>query len=137
MLARRPFGSRAALVAAARDEWFALSRDEWLAAFHHHPRLGDREALRTKFAATSALSAAEQAGVTAASDAVLEALAEGNRRYEEKFGYIFIACASGQPAAAILDQLRQRLAHDPVVEIHVAASEHAKITELRLLRGPS
>ena len=135
MAARRPFGSREALLAAAREEWFALSRDEWIDAFRRHPRLGDREALRTKFASTRAFSEAEQAGVTGAADVVLDALSEGNRRYEERFGYIFIACASGQSAEALLASLTGRLANEPDVELGVAAEEHAKITALRLVRA--
>ncbi len=95
MLGRRPFGSREALLSAARAEWDALDERDWREAFTHHPKIGDREALRERFPSTHALSAREQAGVDGASDAVLDALAEGNRRYEERFGYIFIVCASG------------------------------------------
>jgi 2-oxo-4-hydroxy-4-carboxy-5-ureidoimidazoline decarboxylase len=79
------------------------------------------------------LSAKEQEGVNAASDEVLEALAEGNRLYEEKFGYIFIVCATGKNAPEMLALLRARLRNDPEMEIRIAAAEQAKITELRLL----
>jgi 2-oxo-4-hydroxy-4-carboxy-5-ureidoimidazoline decarboxylase len=65
---------------------------------------------------------------------VLRALAEGNRRYEEKFGYIFIICATGKSAGEMLAQLERRLAHDPGDEIAIAAAEQAAITGLRLER---
>jgi 2-oxo-4-hydroxy-4-carboxy-5-ureidoimidazoline decarboxylase len=134
MLARRPFGSLDALLQAARDEWFALTPEDWKTAFRHHPKIGDREALRTKYSSTRDLAAREQAGVRDAAEDVLEALADANRRYEERFGFIFIVCATGRSAGEMLALLRQRLAHDPATEILVAAEEQAKITALRLRR---
>jgi 2-oxo-4-hydroxy-4-carboxy-5-ureidoimidazoline decarboxylase len=132
MLTRRPFGAREAALRAAREEWFALSPDDWIEAFNHHPRIGDREAMRTKFASTRSLSELEQAGVSGASEEVLTALLEGNRQYEARFGYLFIVCATGKSAQEMLDLLRGRLKNDPAKEIKVAAEEHAKICELRL-----
>ncbi len=132
MLGRRPFGSREALVAAAREEWFALSPADWREAFAHHPKIGDRDALRARFAATRHLAAREQSGVDDATDATLQALAEANREYEERFGYIFIVCASGRSADEMLEMLRSRLHNDPGREILIAAGEQAKITALRL-----
>lgn len=132
MIARRPFASRDALLAAAREEWFALSPDDWREAFSHHPKIGDREALRARFPATHHLSEREQAGVSGASDDVLEALAEGNLAYEQKFGHIFIVCATGRSAEEMLAALRARLVNDVDTEIRIAAGEQAKITALRL-----
>lgn len=132
MLDKRPFGSRQALLSAARAEWNALEEDDWREAFSHHPRIGDREMLRERFPATHALSTREQAGVDHASDAVLAALAEGNRQYEETFGYLFIVCASGLSAEEMLVMLTARLGNDPAREIRIAAGEQEKITALRL-----
>src|SRR5215210_8616582 len=72
MLARRPLGSAAAALSAAREEWFRLEPDDWLEAFSHHPRIGDRNAMRAKFATTGVLSQREQSGVSQASDDVLK-----------------------------------------------------------------
>jgi 2-oxo-4-hydroxy-4-carboxy-5-ureidoimidazoline decarboxylase len=132
MVARRPFGSHDALMAAAREEWFGLQRSDWLEAFGHHPKIGDCDSLRQRFARTAHLSEREQAGVDGASQDVLEALAAGNREYERRFGYIFIVCASGKSADGMLQLLRDRLPNSPEVEIIIAAAEQAKITELRL-----
>jgi 2-oxo-4-hydroxy-4-carboxy-5-ureidoimidazoline decarboxylase len=132
MLARRPFGRQSPLLAAAREEWFALDREDWLEAFSHHPKIGDGDALQKRFAATRHLSEREQAGVDGASDDVLDALAAGNRAYEEKFGYIFIVCATSKSATEMLGLLRNRLGNDPAVELRIAAAEQAKITEIRL-----
>jgi 2-oxo-4-hydroxy-4-carboxy-5-ureidoimidazoline decarboxylase len=132
MIARRPFGSTAALLATARDEWHALGPDDWREAFTHHPKIGDRDSLRQRFPATHELSSAEQKGIAGASNATLDALAEANRVYEHKFGYIFIVCASGRNAEQMLALLRQRLANDPADELRIAAEEQAKITSIRL-----
>jgi len=132
MLASRPFNGRQRLLATARDEWIQLSPDDWLEAFAHHPKIGDREALRQRFPTTHQLSEREQAGVGNASDDVLDALAAANRAYEGRFGYIFIVCATGKSAEEMLTILRERLRNDPSREIHIAAEEQAKITALRL-----
>ena len=133
---RRPFGSDEQLLAAARAEWSALTPEDWREAFRHHPRIGDRASLRARFPATAALSEGEQRGVAGASQATLDALTEGNRAYEEKFGYIFIVCASGKTADEMLGLLRARLGNDPATELPIAAGEQAAITTLRLLREP-
>jgi 2-oxo-4-hydroxy-4-carboxy-5-ureidoimidazoline decarboxylase len=133
MVARRPFGSADTLQRAARQEWFSCLPEDWLEAIGHHPRLGDRDALRARFAGVT-LSAAEQSGVTAASDAVLDALADANHRYESRFGFIFIACATGQSADAILALLESRMGNEPDTELQIAAEEIAKINALRLAR---
>jgi 2-oxo-4-hydroxy-4-carboxy-5-ureidoimidazoline decarboxylase len=132
MLLRRPFGSRPALLTAAREEWFALAPDDWRDAFAHHPKIGDLGALRARFAATAALAEREQAGVAGAPDAILDALAEGNRAYEQKFGFIFIVCAAGRSAGEMLDMLRARLRNDLRTELLIAAEEQAQITARRL-----
>ena len=134
MVRRRPFGSAAGLATAARLAWDDLTYTDWLEAFSHHPKIGDRDALARRFAATAQLSAGEQRGVDSAAADVLDALAAGNRDYETRFGYIFIVCASGKSAAEMLDLMRARLPNDPEVEIRIAAGEQAKITELRLLQ---
>jgi 2-oxo-4-hydroxy-4-carboxy-5-ureidoimidazoline decarboxylase len=133
MLAGRPFGSRERALRLARDEWFALEPADWQEAFAHHPRIGDVEALRERFPASGSISEKEQAGVAAAAAGTLDALLEGNRAYEARFGYIFIVCASGRTAAEMLDILRARLANDPADEIRIAAEEQARICERRLL----
>ena len=132
MIARRPFASPAALLEAADSAWQGLDEAAWREAFAHHPKIGDREALRSRFAATAAWAADEQAGAGAAAEDVLEALAQGNLDYERRFGYIFIVCATGKTAPEMLALLRERLPHSPEEELRIAAGEQAKITRLRL-----
>lgn len=132
MLARRPFASQAALLQAARDEWFALGEADWLEAFSHHPKIGDRASLEARFPATHDLSAREQSGVAAARSDVIDALAKDNATYCERFGFIFIVCATGKSAEEMLKLLRDRLDNDRATELRIAAEEQAKITALRL-----
>jgi OHCU decarboxylase len=132
MVARRPFGSEAALKRAARDEWFALGEQDWLEAFSHHPGIGDRASLEARFPATHDLSRQEQAGVAAAGEEVLDALARENAIYVDRFGFIFIVCAVGKSAEELLQLLRDRLSNDRATELRIAAEEQAKITALRL-----
>lgn len=128
----RPFGSQAELLAAADAAWPELNRDDWLEAFRHHPRIGDLQSLEARFADTGAWAASEQSGVQEAPSAVLAALAEGNRAYEARFGYVFLVCATGLTAVNMLDLLRARLPNEPEDELPIAVEEQKKITRLRL-----
>ena len=133
MLERRPFPSRDAVFAAASAVWAELGRDDYLEAFLGHPKIGeDIASLRARFAQTAHWSGAEQAGVAGASERLLEELRQQNQRYEQRFGYIFIVCASGKTAAEMLALLKARLLHTLDHELAVAAAEQAKITRLRL-----
>src|SRR5918996_1242260 len=90
MSAARPFDSDAAVLEAAAASWWQLGRDDWLEAFAAHPQIGDLASLRAKFADTRAWAGGEQAGVAGASEATLVRLADLNREYLARFGYIFI-----------------------------------------------
>jgi len=126
MAGERPFRDLEHARRAADRIWRSLASEDWLEAFRSHPRIGDTSA--------SGRAAREQAFARSAPAQVLEALAAGNRAYEERFGRIFLVCASGQSAPEILTLLEQRLANDPETELSVAAEEQRKITQLRLER---
>ncbi len=120
------------LLEEAERIWRECSEDDWKEAFGHHPRIGDVELLTEKFTSTAHWASGEQSGVNTASKETIEALAEGNHLYEEKFGYIFIVCATGKSAEEILGMLQSRLENKPGDEIKIAADEQNKITKLRL-----
>ncbi|HEV2062986.1 MAG TPA: 2-oxo-4-hydroxy-4-carboxy-5-ureidoimidazoline decarboxylase [Thermoanaerobaculia bacterium] len=124
MAARRPFGSEAAALDAGDRIWKSLFPVDWLEAFRAHPRIGDFS--------VRGQTAAEQAGARNAPEAVQDALGEANLAYEERFGYIFIVCASAKSAEEMLDLCRRRLDNDPVAELAVSAEEQRKITRLRM-----
>jgi len=132
MLARRPFAVEAEFFEAADKTWSALAREDWLEAFHHHPPIGETRAAAKQSATASRWSAKEQSSAQKAAPEMLEALAAQNRAYAEKFGYVFLICATGKSSAEILNAVRQRLPNDPDTELRVAAEEQRKIARLRL-----
>lgn len=125
MLARWPFDTDAALLAAAEDAWWQLAEADWKQAFGAHPRIGEADPSDDR-------ASVEQAGVEHAAPETLAELAGGNRAYESRFGHVFLICATGLDADQMLWALRRRLGNDPDVELQVAASEQARITALRL-----
>lgn len=126
LVAARPYGTVDALVAHAAAVLAALDEAEIDRALAGHPRIGERSA--------HASSRREQSGVAAAGADVLAALAEGNRAYEERFGHVYLVCATGRPAAELLAVLRSRLGNDPATERHVLRGELGAINRLRLER---
>ena len=132
MCAHRPFRGREELMAEAARTWSGLGPADWREAFAHHPRIGDIDSLRQRFQTTAGWAAEEQRGAAAASEATLAALARGNQAYEEKFGCVFIVCATGKSAEEMLGLLEARLRNDREVELRTAAEEQMKITRLRI-----
>lgn len=132
MTEARPFANVAALIKQAEQIWLNLAARDWLEAFAAHPKIGARKAAPKQQAQSAQWSQGEQSGTHAAADSVLEALAEANRLYEEKFGYIFIVCATGKSAEEMLDLCCHRLGNDENAELRIAANEQRKITEIRL-----
>lgn len=119
--AGRPYAAVEALLAAA-DE--ALTDADLDPAMAGHPRIGDRTA--------TGRSQREQSGVAGADPAVLDALAAGNREYEERFGHVYLVSATGRSAEDLLATLRSRLANDAATERKVALGELAAINRIRL-----
>ena len=132
MLTGRPYDDADAVRARARHVWQTLGEADWLEAFEGHPKIGDTASLRAKYAATGDLAAREQAGAATASDAVIERLARGNAAYEERFGFIFIVCATGRSAEELCMMLEARLDNERSAELAIAAGEQLKILLLRL-----
>ncbi|HKY60677.1 MAG TPA: 2-oxo-4-hydroxy-4-carboxy-5-ureidoimidazoline decarboxylase [Gemmatimonadota bacterium] len=131
---RRPFGDLDRLLAAAEAAWAGLGPADWREAIEHHPRLGGSDLMGPRFDATRSLSEHEQAGVLDAPETTRRALADAQREYEERFGYIFLIRASGRSATEILSRLERRMANDPETELAVAAGELREIARLRLER---
>ncbi len=131
MTEARPFADVAALVNRAEQIWQNLESQDWLEAFAAHPKIGARKAVLHQSAQSAEWSTAEQSG-TQTADLLRTVLEKANRLYEEKFGFIFIVCATGKSAEEMLDLCRQRLKNDADSEIRIAADEQRKITEIRL-----
>jgi 2-oxo-4-hydroxy-4-carboxy-5-ureidoimidazoline decarboxylase len=133
LAARRPFSSPQQLFEASDAIWTALDEEAWREAFDSHPRIGQQYA-RAATAESLAWSSQEQRAAMSKDDAIKLALAEGNRQYEDRFGRIFIVCASGRSAAEILDILHRRMQDSAADEMLEAAEQQRQITQLRLRR---
>ena len=116
----------------AEEKWYDCTEADWLEAFGHHPKIGDIQALKEKFSNTAAWAGKEQSAVDTAPENVLQQLAKANEDYEQKFGFIFIVCATGKSAEEMLAILQGRLPNSAADEIKIAAEEQLKITKLRL-----
>jgi 2-oxo-4-hydroxy-4-carboxy-5-ureidoimidazoline decarboxylase len=130
----RPIAEEVTLLRRADEIWRQLKEADWLEAFATHPRIGERKAPATASSQSAAWSAAEQSGAGGDDPAILAALAEGNRRYEERFGRIYIVCAAGKTAHEMLVILNARLAHDDETELRESAEQQRQITALRLAK---
>ena len=128
----RPYKTLDTLLTKANDIWWSLDRSDWLEAFRSHPKIGEKKAAGKVSAQSQQWSGQEQSGVANASQDTVNTLAALNEDYEQKFGFIFIICASGKTSGEMLAALNERLQHDPTDELPIAAAEQGKITELRL-----
>jgi allantoicase len=128
----RPFRTKVELAAAASLSSDALGPSDWLEAIRHHPRLGEQRPELPTSGTSQAWSAAEQSGIAGADRAALSELAQLNRAYEDRFGYVFLVCADGRRLPEILDALRGRLTNEPEAELPIAAAELRRIAQLRL-----
>lgn len=136
MTQRRPYETVDELVRIANETWWSLEHSDWLEAFRSHPKIGEqpggKKAANPVSVQSRQWSGQEQAGVGDADQDTIDSLARLNREYEEKFGFIFIVCATRKSAGEMLAILRARLPNKIDTELPIAAAEQAKITELRL-----
>lgn len=130
MSGRRPIRGAEELIEIAGQVWRGLPEEDWQEAFESHPRIGERSA---HAAARSSAWSAEEQRLAAMTDAA-EPLALANRRYEQRFGRVFLICASGKSAPEILAAMEQRLGNEPDAELRIAAGEQQRITKFRLQR---
>jgi 2-oxo-4-hydroxy-4-carboxy-5-ureidoimidazoline decarboxylase len=121
-----PYSDVDALLEQADRALAALPDAEIDAALAGHPRIGGP--------VDNPSSAREQAGAQNAAENVLAELADKNRAYEDKFGYVYLVCAGGRSAEELLDNLTERLENDPGTERRVMRIELTKINRQRLQR---
>jgi hydroxyisourate hydrolase len=134
LLLSRPFANKEQLLNLSDSIWENLTEKDYLEAFTHHPQIGDIDSLRKKFASTAEWAGNEQKGTREASIEILKSLKMANEEYLNKFGFIFIVCATGKTAKQILDLIRRRMPNNRETELQIAADEQNKITGLRLYK---
>lgn len=128
----RPFSESAPLLHRANEIWWGLDESDWLEAFATHPRIGEHTAPESASRQSAEWSAVEQKGTAGGDASVLAALANADRQYEQRFGRIYIVCATGKSARELLAILQNRLGNDEDTELREAAEQQRQITALRL-----
>jgi 2-oxo-4-hydroxy-4-carboxy-5-ureidoimidazoline decarboxylase len=131
LASRRPIADEASLIEVSTAIWRALPEQAWHEAFDCHPRIGQNHPALHVTAESLQWSANEQQNVSSDDGAKL-ALEEAQRRYEQKFGRIFIICATGKSSAQILAILDARMQNDDSAELREAVEQQRQITQLRL-----
>ncbi len=134
MVARRPFRTRAAVLAAADQMARELQPADWIEAFSHHPRIGERQSSVAVSTMARDWSADEQRVASDTDDRTRLELADSSAKYEQRFGFPFIVCASGRSAEELLAVLEERLGSSSDAELAIAAKEQQLITRQRLAR---
>jgi 2-oxo-4-hydroxy-4-carboxy-5-ureidoimidazoline decarboxylase len=133
LASQRPIADES-LIETSSAVWLALPEEAWQEAFDSHPRIGQENSQSHTTEESLRWSAQEQRAALSDDDAVKLALEEANRRYEQKFGRIFIVCATGKTSAEMLAILEGRMKNDATTELHEAAEQQRQITQLRLHR---
>lgn len=129
VLAGRPYRDVEALVARAGQVARALPWADVADALAAHPRIGDRvEGGSTEAEA----SRREQRSMGDADGTTRQALLDGNRRYEERFGHVFLIRAAGRTPAEMLAELERRLGNGEAAERAEVIEQLAQITALRV-----
>ncbi|TDC85034.1 2-oxo-4-hydroxy-4-carboxy-5-ureidoimidazoline decarboxylase [Micromonospora sp. KC606] len=127
IVAGRPYADQDALGVASDAATMSLDPAGFTEALAGHPRIGERVPIHGE-----QWSRQEQAGVAGADEQLRAELAAANAAYEQRFGHLYLVCATGLPATDLLDICRVRLTNDPVAERTVSLAELAKINRLRL-----
>jgi OHCU decarboxylase len=131
MVALRVYSSVESLSLNADAAWSTMEEPDWMEAFAAHPRIGDRDA-PSATSVSAAWSQQEQSSTRGAAQPVLNDLAEGNRHYEELFGFTYIVCATGKSAEEMLAILKRRLTNEREAELREAAEQQRQIMQIRL-----
>lgn len=131
MTLHRPYYDFTELVNQADRVWRKLTPDDWREAFARHPRIGERAAA-TATSGEHRFSESEQSRARSGNPDTLAELAAANAAYEQRFGHVFLICATGKTADEILASARERLGNDAAAELLIAAEQQRLITHLRL-----
>ena len=130
MARARPFASEQQLLERADEIWAEASESDILEAFSGHPRIGDMDLLRSRYAGRAMT---EQGQLLESEESVIRELHQLNVDYEKRHGFIFIVCASGKTAEQMLALIKARIDRNRETELAQGAREQGAITRLRLI----
>jgi 2-oxo-4-hydroxy-4-carboxy-5-ureidoimidazoline decarboxylase len=127
LLAARPYATCEDLYAASDAAMAELTAGDLDEAMAGHPPIG-----RPK--PGDPTSAREQSGMTGASDALKAEMLELNLAYQDRFGHVFLICATGRTGEQMRDAVRERIGNPPEREREIVRTELGKINRIRLAR---
>ncbi|MFD5715454.1 2-oxo-4-hydroxy-4-carboxy-5-ureidoimidazoline decarboxylase [Streptomyces pharetrae] len=127
LLAARPYASAEDLYTAGDAATAELSAEDLAEAMAGHPPIG-----RPK--PGDPTSAREQRGMAGASEALKAEMLELNLAYQEKFGHVFLICATGRTGEQMRDAVKERIGNTPEREREIVRTELGKINRIRLAR---
>lgn len=129
MVEAAPFSDLDDLLKKGDQAWSGCQESDWRQAIEGHPRIGEKAKGKSL---SSAWSRGEQSKASAMDTDIAERLSQTQRKYDEKFGFIFLICATGLSSEQILKAVEQRLENSMADELQNVAKEQAKIIQLRL-----
>ncbi|MEV5612379.1 2-oxo-4-hydroxy-4-carboxy-5-ureidoimidazoline decarboxylase [Streptomyces sp. NPDC052225] len=127
ILAQRPFATSESLFEASDAAMAELTADDLAEAMAGHPPIG-----RPK--PGDPTSSREQRGMAGASEELKAQMLELNLAYQERFGHVFLICATGATAEQMLAALKDRIGNTPDQEREIVRAELGKINRIRLTR---
>ncbi|CAL9597682.1 2-oxo-4-hydroxy-4-carboxy-5-ureidoimidazoline decarboxylase [Streptomyces sp. enrichment culture] len=127
LLAARPYAGVEDLYAASDAAMAELTAEDLGEAMAGHPPIG-----RPK--PGDPTSAREQRGMAGASEDLKAEMLELNLAYQEKFGHVFLICATGRTGEQMRDAVKERIGNSPEQEREIVRTELSKINRIRLAR---
>ncbi|CAL9317163.1 hypothetical protein SUDANB135_05612 [Streptomyces sp. SudanB135_2055] len=127
LLAARPYATAEGLYAASDAAMAELTADDLAEAMAGHPPIG-----RPK--PGDPTSSREQAGMAGASEELKAEMLDLNLAYQDKFGHVFLICATGRTGEQMRDAVQERIGNSPEQEREIVRTELGKINRIRLTR---
>ncbi|GAA5078107.1 2-oxo-4-hydroxy-4-carboxy-5-ureidoimidazoline decarboxylase [Streptomyces sp. SID10815] len=125
--AARPYADPEDLYAASDAAMAELTAADLAEAMAGHPPIG-----RPK--PGDPTSAREQSGMAGASEDLKAEMLELNLAYQDKFGHVFLICATGRTGEQMRDAVKERIGNSPEQEREIVRTELGKINRIRLGR---
>lgn len=127
LLARRPYTTTDELFAESDAATAGLIDADLDEAMAGHPPIGCPKP-------GDPTSSREQRGMAGASEELKAEMLELNLAYQEKFGHVFLICATGRTGEQMRDAVRERIGNAPGQEREIVRIELGKINRIRLAR---
>ncbi|MFE5033934.1 2-oxo-4-hydroxy-4-carboxy-5-ureidoimidazoline decarboxylase [Streptomyces sp. NPDC056683] len=127
LLAARPYATPEALYSASDAATAELGEADLAEAMAGHPPIGRPRP-------GDPTSAREQSGMAGAADGLKAEMLELNLAYQERFGHVFLICATGRTGEEMRDAVKERTGNPPEREREIVRTELGKINRIRLAR---